>query len=359
MRVFFLLVASCLSCNDAALDRHFPDWTGVYTSVYAESTSQTPCVGSLPHVDRFIEQVSGLLNEPLPEDLLIEVHIDDQLQCDPTLGEVGACYSLDKRTVYMDSWETPPGDVMGVMRHEVAHAVADRLWGWSIPFFNEGLAEVVARSDQLHISPNVVVPVGDMLDGDIGDIDYRAAARFSRFLIDGYGIARYKQMYQVTQRRTVDEISANFLKVYGKAFSELEAEYLSGIPRCTYQFDVCDLSAAVSVGAIWSSSFVASCEDPDFYGAAGSALDGSSSAMSTSVTLDVEQAGTYYLRSQAPVVFARCGPCEVQFAQSFWSGEAELALDIGIYTVQMSLNGGTQAVFSLELAQAADGDGGL
>lgn len=359
MRNFLLMMASCFACNDSAPDPRVPDWSGIYTSIYAESASQRPCAGSLPHVDRFIEQVSGLLNESIPEDLLIEVHIDDTLQCDLALGEVGACYSLDKKTVYMDSWETPPDDVMGVMRHEVAHAVADRLWGWSIPFFNEGLAEAVARSDQLHISPNVVAPVGDMLDGDIGDIDYRATARFSRFLIDDYGIARYKQMYQATQRRSVDEILANFLEVYGKDFSTLESEYLSGTPRCTYQFDVCDLSTAVLVGAVWSSSFVASCEDPDFYGAAGSALDGSASAMSTSVMLDVRQAGTYYLRSEAPVVFGRCGPCEVQSAQSFWSGETEVTLDIGIYTVQLSLDGGSQAVFSLELAQAADGDSNL
>jgi hypothetical protein len=162
-------------------------------------------------------------------------------------------------------------------------------------------------------------------------------------------------MVQETQTRTQEEIRARFITVYGKSFDEIEAEYLSGDPRCFFQFDTCDPSAAVQVSEAWSSTFAVSCEDPGFLGAIGDETEDSESVMTMTFTLEIAHSGPYSVQGSGPVKLVRCGPCDEQFEQMVWGSGATLDLEQGFYSVSVTARADASSVYSLRVEADPDG----
>jgi len=314
-----------------------PGSAGERVDFIFENTSRQLCAGSAPHLNEYVERAFDFFGEPVPDDFVVPVHVVNEPPC-----RHNACYRSRDRAVFIGVLDESGARASGVLRHELSHAVIDHLWGQSVPFFEEGLAEALSRTADWTQTSIEIAPVGDMLDREARSLDYTAAARFVRFLIDTRGLARFQQMFQAASERTQGAVRATFMAIYGEDFDALESEFLSGAPRCTFQVDICDMGLVERVGASWSLTFAASCDDPEFYGSIGSEDE----KIATQRTIFVEATGVYRLSTSSPVLLARCGDCEEQIDPTLLNG-GDLELEEGFYTLEFTMT--KDSVVTLEL----------
>ena len=319
-----------------------PDIVDGYLEFEIENQTRHLCAGSLPHLNSHIERVFGFLDTVPPSDFRVRVRVVDEPPCD-----AGACYRHDQRAIYIKRLDAIGHRTGGVLRHETSHAVIHQVWGGSAPFFAEGLAESLTRTLIYTNSADEPAPVGDTLDGPAKQVDYVEAARFTRFLIDTRGLDAYKELFTGADGRSGAEIRELFAEVYGEDFAALEAEYLSGPPRCPYQLDLCDAQSVERVDDVWSVEFTASCDDPEFYGSVSS----EDLNLGTQRSIDIVTAGRYRMRSSAPVVVIRCGGCDVQDDNPvrFPVLDLQIDLDAGLHTLEFMIT--EEAVVTFELAR--------
>ena len=306
--------------------------SGEHVEFFLEGRDHEICAGTIAQLDRYVERVAEFLGMSLPPEFRVPIHTGRHRRCK------SACYVPEEDAIYLAGLDTT-GRVIpdGVIRHELAHAVFERLLGHGSPFFNEGLAESLTKIART--APRPGQPVGDMLDRPAVDVDYAEAAHFVRFLIDTRGIERFIRLYRaVKEGDSRSRVVARFADVYGEDFSKIEKEYVAGAPRCGYQLDVCDALEVEPAGSEWSVALAASCLDPEFFGADGGAFG-------TEMSIRFEFSGRYRFRmtplsisdpSGRPVMsvvrMIRCGDCTQQFTFDFFSDEVEFELQAGLYT---------------------------
>ena len=336
-QAFWLTLATgLLACGDE--DRREPDSEGKYIGFVLDNNARALCQGSVVASDRFVERVFEFLEEKIPAGYQVEVHVVEDAPCPRS-----ACY-LRGDGIYMEQLDVVRVRPSEILRHEIVHAVAYRAWGPTVSFFSEGLAVALSQGAELVPETDGAVPVRDMLDDKSVDLDYWAAGRFTQFLIASRGLDRFKQAYVRAQTASIESVQEIVEDVYGESLAAIEAEYLNGAPRCLFQLDVCDLGRSEKVGSAWTSTFAASCDDPDFYGSVGE----DDTQMATQRTLEVEVAGMYRLTSEGHMFLSRCGDCEVQFRREFrGSTDVGLELDIGIYTLEVVADSDTVVQVSL------------
>lgn len=325
---------------------------GKYVHFIFEHEERTLCAGTVEHLDRYVERVFEFF-EASPEGFHVPIYVVEDSSC-----SASACYYF--QAVYIETLDFPGKRVSGTLRHEISHAVVDSILGPGVSFFAEGVAEAFSGT-RTWLVDDAVVPVGALLDED-KDLDYTAAARFVRFLIDTRGLERFKQIYRKATKQSQPAIRAAFEAVYGETFEAIEAEYLSGAPRCQYQLDLCDPATVEPLGSAWSVELAASCLDPDFYGSDGD--DGV--RMVSQRTVEVEVSGRYRLRTShepqdspggesflsSEVRITRCGACEEQFTHVL-RVEAELDLEPGIYALEFLPANDSVLWFEIELVDKA------
>ncbi len=321
--VVWALAASLLACDTD--HRADPETAGEHIDFIFEKSDRALCKGSLSEYDGFIERVFGLLEVDIPPKYRALVQIVDDAPCPRD-----ACYRREDR-VYMENLDSLGVRPAETLRHELVHAVAYQAWGATVSFFAEGLAVALSQGAEVVPSSEGPVAVHDMLGDSSLVLDYWAAGRFTRFLIDTRGLDRFKQVYTGAQTRSIEAVQGVIEEVYGESFADIEAEYLSGAPRCLFQLDVCDLDVAEKVGSAWASTFAVSCDDPDVYGSVGA----DDTQMATRRTLEIETAGTYRLTTGAHLFLSRCGDCDVQFRREFrYSTDIDIELDAGFYALE-------------------------
>lgn len=127
------------------------DLSGEHVDYFLADPPVPLCTGTVAHVDRHVERVFEFLEAPLPPDLRIPIRLGDDSGCQNS----GACYGPEDETVYIRG-----GFSAETVRHELVHASADRVWGLSTPFFNEGLATALSSVPE---APSAPSPVREML----------------------------------------------------------------------------------------------------------------------------------------------------------------------------------------------------
>ncbi|MCY1057382.1 hypothetical protein [Nannocystis sp. SCPEA4] len=342
------------ACSPGAESRGY----GSYVDFTTANDTRRLCSGSMPHLEHYIDRAFDFFGTETPEDLHIPLLVGDPESPCTELFFSTSCYVAAEETIYLADLDLQGRRTHGIIRHELTHAVIDRMWGQSAPFFNEGLAESLSRT-LVHSwsASEPLEPVGDMLGSVPAEVEYTAAAYFTRFLIDTRGLAPFKKLFQAARGRSREEIEALMAEIYGESFAALEAEYLSGPARCQYQLDVCEPGSAESVGAGFHLTRAASCDDPDFYGSIGSDdLD-----IATQQTLAVAVSGTYRLRvdydvpllsadyPRSQVRLTRCGECDEQSVQMFHRTDEELELEAGLYALEIVMPFDTVVSIDLEL----------
>ncbi len=338
-----LLASASLGCQaDEA-----PDHISRYVDIYVISSEATLCAGSLNAIDRYIERAFDFLEESIPAGFSIPVYVGGDLP-----RTYHGFYDSSTGQVLLKDFETSRGlrRPLGVLRHELTHAIADEVWGQSSAFFTEGLAEALSRpSAFINDVPPPPAPIERMLvEVDSLEIDYLAAARFVRFLVDRYGVPRFRQVYQNSAGLSLQETKDLLEEVYEQPFALLESSYLEEPTVCRLEVDQCDPEETEIVVGGWSKTYLAACEDPSFIGAASA--DSSSSGLGTSWTLQIEHSGDYRLRSLAPVTLSRCGSCAVQNSiRTSFGTDMSMFLPAGLYVVEVEHGGDPHGVLDISL----------
>jgi hypothetical protein len=155
-----LFTTLLIACGDSSSEPA-PIWVGEHIEIYSEIETQTLCAGSLLHLDRYVERIVEFLHEELPRDFRVSVWIVEDSPCAPKFP---ACYSREDRAVYMDSFGNHADNIFGTIRHEITHAIVHQLWGPTLAFFSEGIAESMANSDEPTGVPRPAMPLGELLD---------------------------------------------------------------------------------------------------------------------------------------------------------------------------------------------------
>ncbi|WP_434421548.1 hypothetical protein [Nannocystis pusilla] len=221
-------VLACAPEPGASHDQH--------VEISLENDAREVCAGSVAHLDRYINRAFNFFGIAAPAPLGVPVLVVGTESPCADLYSSSSCYVAGEETVYLADLDLEGRRTLGVVRHELSHAVIDRVWGQSAPFFNEGLAESLSQTLD-RATPPALAPVGAMLDRIPAEVDYTAAAYFVRFLIDTRGLERFKQVFQQSLGHSRAEIEALMASIYGESFQALEAEYLSGPARCQYQLE--------------------------------------------------------------------------------------------------------------------------
>jgi hypothetical protein len=325
-----LLLGLAVSIVDGACSTDFEaELYGEYVTFDIDEVRQ-PCAGTLPHLDRYVERAFEFLDaSPPPPGWNVPVRVFASNDCLDTGGH--ACYLPSEGEIHVGDLDDG-ARASAVLRHELAHAVIHQVWGRSLPFFEEGLANSLSETRELEFVSSVNVPINDMMDREAREVDYTAAARFTRFLIDSRGLDRFRRLFTRVDGSSLDDVVVAFAEVYGEGFQELEDEYLSGAPRCVYQLDICDDAAIEAVDEVWMATFAASCDDPDFYGSTSA----ESAIMASQRTIELEKGGRYRFIASSSVILRRCGDCSEQLVHRFSSADVELDLPSGMYTIEIS-----------------------
>jgi hypothetical protein len=338
-----ILTGGCGDENSGPSDTSYVDFSFV-------NQDRSLCVGTGPHLDRYIERLFEFFDRAVPEDLRLPVHVLDLVDALMACGgELTACYERVKNEVIIEKIDSPAGRVSAVLRHELTHAVIDKVWGPSVPFFAEGLAEMFSSTPYrgLGSRPPTAVPVAEMLDKPANELDYDAAALFTRFLIDTRGRERFGRLFRGARGRSRAGIESLAEDIYGETFAALEAEFLDGSPRCLVDLDLCDARAAVRVGERYEEVIPVSCQDPEVYGSEGEGFEGEERRLGFQRTLEIVERGTYRVdvsKETIPYVtqpvsddlhrLVRCGGCDEQ-REYRYIADAEVTLEAGLYTFEL------------------------
>jgi len=131
--------------------------------------------------------------------------------------------------------------------HELTHIISGSLNRDPSSLFSEGLAVYMVAhmsGEQKQIDEQVVrfrndgelFPLSELIGLEIGSrrskpaISYPQAGSFVKYLVERYGMERFKRLYSgVCQTQGSEERDGAILQAYGKSLTELEAEWIGGI----------------------------------------------------------------------------------------------------------------------------------
>ena len=323
-----------------------PELFGRHISIAFEGESEEICAGTIAYLDRFIVDAFELLEEPVPENFVVPVRVVERMP--RGCPKRGGCFHRRTRAVYLPTLgDQVAFQPLGALRHELIHAIVFEVLGKSMPFFEEGLAESLGRSQPDGNGIGEATEVHNMLKQRPLAVDsYVPSARFTRFLIDSHGIAKFKQIYRVgARRRTAASFARKFREIYGIDLAVLEEQFLAEGTYCTFQIDICDLNGAESIWPRLVDSYVASCDDPDHTGIWGSVTRWYR-------TIQIEHDARYRLRASHPIRLTRCGACAEQGAQDVGAEQGvDVVVDLqsGIYSLIVLSDPGEIAIVDLEI----------
>jgi len=240
--------ALLVSCG---LDGDFPGPTYETEHLRILTSFEDPlCRGDLLELEGFIDSVQTTLGIEMSEP--VDVYLRDEfsdtrkLEC----GGRGACYRASMHSVF-----TTPS----VIHHELTHAITASA-GFPSAFLIEGIAMAMDK--------NVVLFGGVELTSQLSlttkKVSYIAAGHFTRWLLDTYGAAKWRELYSHGSGKT-----RHFERVYGKKFASLQEEYFESAPWIyppLYHYEVPWMEEN-TLG--WRENFVFDCSSSDTFGRIG------------------------------------------------------------------------------------------
>ncbi len=315
------------------------------------------CEGTVDHLNTFVEQTFEFLGAPIPPRFYVPIIVGDEAIC----SGGSACYSPSSKSIYLKGISHLGLRSLSILRHELIHAIAHQLWGSSIPFFSEGLADAFGRIDLTGSFNDDTI--AESLDKPANELNYYLAATFTRFLLDTYGVDAYRQIYQRSNGRNNAEIRKILEDVTGLSFLDLLADFMAE-PTCQYQLDVCDAALATPVTSGISWTRAARCADPASYG--GTTYSGFT-LFGQHEVVEIQTAGRYrvFIEFSAPLVgmdylfsggmLHRCGDCSEQqsWHWSMLTNSRILDLEPGIYVLEFWTIDEQDMHFGLELLPSA------
>lgn len=255
---FVVCVVILLSCDDEST-RHVVE----IGDAAIVSTDQPLCRGDIVEIEQAIMHAREIL-DVAPSDL-IPIHIYDRYADVDASCPSGAsgCYSEGE---VHSLWQS--------VEHEIVHAVDAPLG--SVPlFWNEGIAEAISgRTSRgaTDIASNLEIT-------ESGELDYRSAGHFVRWLLEVHGAAELRRLAR----------GESFSEAYGLDLDVAIADYETDAPWSYPHWNPCrgERIAPVSPGS-WVSRIEIDCD-------AASSTTRNSWGVGATRTIDIEEPGTYRL----------------------------------------------------------------
>lgn len=271
---------------------------GEHVVILTEDPSLAVCAGTVEHMDRFVEAMAGRMGIAAPVlDERLRFHwwpVKERLAtaCGAEVGTIGCASGDDIYSLYVPH------------NHELVHALARRLPGspTPAPFFSEGLADAHEGYSGLPMpayyyyneSDEDIVELVQRSPIELGEGGYGRAGRFTRFLMDSYGVSAYFDLYAALDEagKDVAAIDATFQEVLGTSF--FAAVDAFSAPWTADAYDVL-LSECDAPSLPWTGdAFVY--EEFVFCGAERAIGPYGGEQVSIEYTIDVPADGSYELR---------------------------------------------------------------
>jgi hypothetical protein len=280
------LASVVAACSGEAMpdeSREHPPFDVRYQTMYvdvAPGFDAAICRGSLLELDRHVEAVASQL-ELVPQQRITlywfspnaDGATDDDIHewCED--DDVGGCYRGDA-VIY--SYGT-------FVYHELVHALVIPAWGGSKKLFHEGAAEGFYRQTDYsaYFFPTHSVKSDDLPSEHVDEYGF---GHFSRWLVDEFGPARYRELFG-NAKPTDGDVFALVEAVYDTPLQELEQDYLATAPDLYPAPGLCDGLTHIPwdvVAGRWKYETTVDCNAPEAFGP----IDGDG-RVDLSVTLDI------------------------------------------------------------------------
>lgn len=203
--------------------------------------------------DRFVVDTYDLLAAGEPDGFHATVDVQRQPDCpDSSCASGGTARLGSERGQY----------------HGLAHLITWQIDGRSIPSLEEGTAEALGPFAPLALPATAVAEIdsaflySDVLDG----VDYTHGAVFVRFLIEEYGVDRFREFYRAmhgVRAPREQQFRERFAEVFGEPFSDAWTNFHSA-PRCAFDYWYCEKATEIGIPFALGDAFT--CGDKDTQG---------------------------------------------------------------------------------------------
>jgi hypothetical protein len=205
------------------------------------------CRGDLDHYERVIATLESELDTTVEG--TVDVHLWDLRMAPPgwcELENASGCFG--DGVVYADQLS---------IDHELVHVVVATV-GDPAAFWSEGAA-VSLQSDRTILNGSTPV---ENLDLEAPLLDYQTAGHFSRWLLETWGIERYRALL-----RASGSAQATFEQTYDITIEEAQQQYFAEAPYSYGAFITCDYPDIPQIGNMrWSERIEIDCDNPYVYG---------------------------------------------------------------------------------------------
>jgi hypothetical protein len=195
--------------------------------------------------------------------------------------------------------------------HEIVHVEIDAKTGH--PLLREGAAELFGSISGP--TTTSIVPIRDMVGGDVPGYGYQSAGRFSRYLVEAHGLEAYETLLATTGGRDESSLDAAFREVLEVSLDDAISDYETFSPCATphwryYDYECGDLAVSPWIEpGLWQDTIALSCDQPDVIGPRGA-----EPTVWTLRALEVDATGSFELsiasNEPATVSLASCsGNC--------------------------------------------------
>jgi hypothetical protein len=295
------------------------------------------CGGQEPYVEAFALDVFEFLEQPVPEDLDLTLHIlgrDEFEQLGVCPAEAGGC------ALEGEAWSTGGG---GVDLHELTHVILLELAPQAIAGLGEGIAESLGTSSPWLPASAPRPPLAIYATKSTYDLSTQervGAALYTTFLLDEFGPQAYLDLYRSLPRgSSVEEVDDRMREQLGSSLADLDARFADPAEaRCVTALAFCgDLYGPV-LEPPFEIELSLACEDPDVLGY--TAEDGSRHPFRRWQILFPKD-GPYWVEAEGAVFSGiRCGSCDERGTQYFngsalMEGQA-LQVMAGLYVFEVN-----------------------
>lgn len=278
----FALVAAC---GDPPLQEE-----SRYFRLYHDDT-RTPCRGTLPALDRYLEDLRAELGLPPPAPQEVEYHwVDEDLLQDRCARASSGCVQWPSDRLYA---------VWFPHTHEVVHAAANPL-GEAPSWLAEGLAMAYQGGDDNgvrfgELDARALVGQSRNLPAGL----YGAAGAWVRHLLDRFGAAAVVRFYADLSRLAgAREVDDSFARIFGEPLSVVTNEFRERFDGCSLTGMTKNLWECGADPLAWDGDTLllhrtVDCAQDDVIGP----YDGEIAAVF--LTIDIDEPGLFDLRVEA------------------------------------------------------------
>lgn len=290
------------------------------------------CEAQQTHLEAFTLAVFELLEQPLPDDLALGLHIAGQDEIERICSdEAGGC------AFEGEAWSNGAVD-----HHELAHVILRELAPRAVAALSEGIADALGTPSPYWPESTPRLPLASFATRTTSNLEHgeRVSAGFyTTFLLEEFGPHAYLDLYRALPvGSSIEEIDARMREHLGASLDELDARFTEpSEARCMVALSFCGDVYGPALEPPFELEQSLACDEPGVLGYA--AADGSRHPFRR-WQIEIPDGGPYWVEAEGAVISVlRCGSCEERgffyFNGTALMGGMSVELDAGLYTLEV------------------------